>query len=246
MTKDLELERLKREAEDCEREAEDLEAFSLHFKRMVRTIGNSPPRQLKWLLDFLYSDLSSLKEDKRLAFRCALAFLAWYGNLNFKKQPPILSGEKRFYLLSLVRFASGRLPVESLEKYQKDFFQKVSAFLEQHHVQFPLHPPLNSLSKSTIHVRNNPGKKPVLYLDCSTGDESLQWWLASLLTDQGSKLRRCLQCQNISIAKRTDAKFCSNKCRGLYNIRQRRKTPVDRYGKQGRPKKNDEKSKKKG
>lgn len=239
MKKDPESEQLRREIVDEKREAGDLKALTQHFKRMAQTIGNSPNRQLKWLVDFLATNLASLDEVKSLALRCELAYLAWYGNRNFKKRPPIPSGEKWFHRFSLISPAFGRLPVDPLEVYQKDFSQKVSAFLVQHHAEFDLDRPFNLKTKSTIHVLNKPGGKPVLYLACPTGDESLQWWLASLLTDQGQRLRHCLQCQKLFIASRTDHQSCSNKCRGLNSMRRLRKTPVDRYGKPGRPKKNE-------
>lgn len=239
MTKDPELERLKRETEEFERKAEELDGLNLHFKRMALTLGKYPSRQLKWLVTFLDTDLTSLKEDKSLAFRCELAYLASYGNRPFTKKPPIPSGEKRFNQFSL-SYPPRVLPDDRfLENCQHAFSQKVSAFLEHQDVQLVLTSP----SQSTIHVRNKPGKKPVLYLSCLTAEDGLQWWLASLLTDQGQRLRHCLPCQNLFIANRTDKKSCSSKCRGLQNMRRLRKTSVDRYGKPGRPKKNDGKGK---
>jgi hypothetical protein len=236
MTKDQELALLKMETEELERKVEDHEAINLHFKRMAQTLGKSPNRQLRWLVSFLHSDLMLLKAEKRLALRCELAYLAWYGNRSFTKQPPTTSGEKPFNLFSLSRPTRVLPDDDDLKSYQKDFSQKISSFLGQHHVQFNL----LSLAGSTIHVWNKPGGKPGFYLECPTGEESLQWWLASLLTDQGHRLRRCLPCQKLHIANRTDKNFCSPKCRALNNMRHKRKTPIDRYGKRGRPRKSDD------
>lgn len=231
MTKDPELERLKRETEDLDQKVEDLEAINLHFKRMAQTLGKSPNRQLKWLVSFLLADLPGLKEDKRLILRCELAYLASFGNRPFTGQSPILSGKRRFHF-SLVHPMRILPDNDFLERCQRDFSQKVSVFMEHHHAQFDLFSQLGA-----IHVWNKPGGKPVCYLECPTGEDGLQWWLASLLTDRGQALRRCLPCQKLFIATRRDRKFCSSKCRGLSNMRLQRKTSVDRYGKPGRPKK---------
>lgn len=236
MTKDPELEELKREVEELERKSDDLETFNLHFKRLAHTLGKSPNRQLKWLVAFLHTDLQSLKEDKKLGFRCELKFLADYGTRHFTKQPPIPSGHKpfnRFFFSSPERLLPDK---KDLEKFHKDFSQKVSAFLDQQHAQFELFSPF----QPTIHVWKTPEGKSDFYLECSRGEDALQWWLASLLANQGNRLRRCLPCQKLFIANRTDKIFCSSKCRGLHNMRDLRKTSVDRYGKRGRPKKSND------
>ena len=50
-------------------------------------------------------------------------------------------------------------------------------------------------------------------------------------------LRTCQQCQKAFMAYRKDKKFCSDVCRNGFNVRRRRNTPVERYGKPGRPRK---------
>lgn len=238
---ELEAKKLKLGIENDRRTTEELKLYNHHFSRMARTLGKSPARQLKWLVSFLHSDLAGLPDEQRQALRCDFTFLASYGTQPHteKKKLPFLSGEKTWWF-ALFGNPSAVLPADNyLESCHRIFSEKVSAFLDRHHVQFDL----QAFGPTILHVINKPDKNPRLYLECATGEQSLEWWLASLLTEHGQNLRRCRQCQTIFIVRRKDTSFCSPKCRGLFNMRTIRKTPQDRYGKRGRPKKQADKSK---
>ena len=232
---DQEKKLLKFEIKELEQRNADFEILIPHMKRMVRTLGNSTDRQLRWLVAFLHTDFTSLPKTKIVTLQCELAFLASFGNRTFKKKAPIPSGFKYFdpYRDFLCLFSGNRLlpSQDVLNSCQSTFSQNVSTFLNYQPIQFPLS------YRATIHLINSPKNDPFLYVGCSSSQESLQWWFASLLAEQGRRLRRCPTCLKIYIAHRVDMKFCADKCRAKYNMRRQRGTTKDRYGKRGRPKK---------
>lgn len=220
--------------------AEDFVQLRLNEARL--RIGVSPHRAMKWLLRVTQMAPEMLKGKDLENLRWELAFLAHHGTTAYFLRPSV-TARRRPWGLDSYRYwideapnpqealSHQVLPALSDTKELFDLMQSdVLALVDKGHTT-------SSLISNKFSVQRTRSGLIEFSADPQSAKDGFIYSLHLLLSKHGGLIQRCPCCQTLFLSKRRDQQFCKGPCRAKFNIRRKRGTKPERFGKRGRPRK---------
>ena len=198
------------------------------LKKARGRVGFTGESTTKWLLRSIRLPLEELGERDRRELQWEVTAFSTY--TAFRGQQSQVAVQPIYDWYSLFREGDLSLPSHGELKHLLGIAtQHVNDLVDQGKTSFDsLHLSGFSLARSS---------SGIMRASSSTGSaaSNVQYALLILLQRYGDRISRCPCCSQLFFRSRSDKEACSSSCRSKQNIRKRRKTPPERFGKRGRP-----------
>ncbi|MEO7863580.1 MAG: hypothetical protein ABIU05_24715 [Nitrospirales bacterium] len=227
---------------------EELSKTGERIARLALPSAEQSEAALCWALEFASVDLSRCSEGGWSDCRYEVDYIARLGPFGASKtreQPTTAatwphSPEPEEYgsQITIRLHEIEQLPSKSVvRELQHDTAAFLNAVLSGKAVELPIPPSRERLSVIREKVNGEASTWLYRYLIFSDLAVAFRHHLLGILASHGHALKRCPGCSIRFLADRSNKDYCTPACRNRTYMRTKNNVPPERYGKQGRPRK---------